>query len=359
MASIYKRKSKTGTGHTWKADVRLKGHPSVTASFPRKQEADDWARETEYKIRQGLYNFGRKDRNNTFEQLIKRYVDDGVLEHHKASKDTLRHLDYFTKRLGSYALVHLTPEKLLQERKYLQSSLTNKGTPRNPATINRYMSSLGGLLSYAHRNLRWIDENPCSGIIKLKENPKKKRVLKPEEEIRLLKACRESKANYLYCLVLLAITTGARQGELLSLQWDDIDFDNRLAYIRTSKNDRPRTVGLVHSVADELKLLHSNRDPQKTLVFASKTAFGRLDPKKAFQGALVRAGIEDFQFHGLRHHYCTAGGHFGASGGQLRAQLGHSTSSMTDHYSHLDAESTRFIGEAIEKRLNRGDRNDN
>ena len=134
--------------------------------------------------------------------------------------------------------------------------------------------------------------------------------------------------------------------------WEDISFPKRIAYIRTSKNNRSRYVSLVDSVIQELQRLYSVRDPNKPLVFASKTAFGKVDIKKAWESALKRAGIEDFVFHGLRHHYCTRGVDVRASGMQLRSQLGHSSGQMTDLYSsHLDAEATRFIGESIEQRL--------
>ena len=110
-------------------------------------------------------------------------------------------------------------------------------------------------------------------------------------------------------------------------------------------------MGLVDSVVCELKRHYAVRDPAKSLIFASKTVFGRVDIKKSWQTALKQAGISNFVFHGLRHHFCSIGGQLGASGTQLRSQLGHSSSVMTDHYSHLDADATRFIGESIEKRI--------
>ncbi len=176
-------------------------------------------------------------------------------------------------------------------------------------------------------------------------------MLTADEEIRILDACRQSKNPYIYCITLFALTTGARRGEILSLTWDCIDFENRIAFIKDSKNGRPRKVGIVSSLMEELKQLHAIRNPSKPLVFASKTAFGKVDIKKAWQNALEKAGIEDFVFHGLRHHFCSIGGELGASGVQLRSQLGHSSSRMTDHYSHLEADATRFIGESIEKRV--------
>lgn len=283
--------------------------------------------------------------------MIDLYVPNAVLGHHKAAKDTVFQLNYFREQLGSYALIYITPELLLQERKRLMELPTNRDALRNPATVNRYFATLGGAFRYACKNLRWIDENPCANLLKLKAKPKMRRVLSEDEEVRLLQACKESFSPYLYCIVLIALTTGARKSEILNLNWDTIDFNNRVAHITDSKNRKPRRVGLVHSVIEELKRLHDHRDITKPLVFASKTVFGKIDIKKSWHAALKRAGIDNFVFHGLRHHFCSIGAKAGASCLQLQAQLGHSSSRMTDHYTHIEADATRFIGEAIEKRI--------
>lgn len=346
MASIYKRKD----GKSWRAVVRIKNHPTVCDHFDRKEKAEDWARDTERKIKLGQYS-PNKAKEKTVADLIDLYIKDAVIDHHKAAKDSIRQLNYFRDVLGKYALVYITPELLLNERRKFSEISTRNNKTLNPATINRYFSTLSGAFRFACKNLRWIDENPCTNILKLKSKPKERRTLVENEEIHLLQSCRESHSPYLYCIVLIALTTGARKSEILNLTWDSIDFNNKIAHIKDSKNGRPRRVGLVNSVIEELKRIFILRDPSKSLVFASKTAFGKIDIKKSWVSALNRAGIKNFVFHGLRHHFCSAGGEIGASGTQLRAQLGHSSSRMTDHYSHLEADSTRFIGEAIEQRL--------
>lgn len=351
MASIFKRKSKTGKGHTWRAVVRRKGHPVICETFNRRQEAEDWGREIEHQIKIGQYKFGQQSIKQTFNQLVDRYIDDGVLDHHKSKRDTVRHLNYFQDRLGKYTLVYLTPEILLDERKTLLESADEKGKVRSTATVNRYMASLSGVLTYACRHLRWMNENPCFNLIKLKENPNRRRILTDVEAVALLKACNESSQPYLYCIVLMAMTTGMRLGEILNLTWDAIDFRKKLLLIKTSKNGRSRYVAIMDSVLTELESLHKTRDPLKPLIFASKTAFGCIDIKKSWQKALKSAGIDDFVFHGLRHHYASRGGQHGASSQHLRSQLGHSSSQMTDHYTHLEAQATRYIGETIEKTL--------
>ncbi|MGA8164713.1 MAG: site-specific integrase [Waddliaceae bacterium] len=350
--TIFKRQLKSG--YKWRAVVRIKGYPTVCETFDRKQEAIDWKRDTLQKVKLGKFKFGRQEHKKTFIELVERYIKEGVIGHHKAAKDTLRHLEYFKERIGNYALVFITPDLLLSERKVLEDTPTYRGEERNPATVNRYMSSISGAMRYACKNLRWMDDNPCANLIKLKEHPKKKTVLTPEEEIRVLKSCKESKASYLYCMVLLDLTTGMRKGEVLALEWTDIDFDYNFALIRDSKNGRPRRVSLVDSVMTELKKLYANRNPEKPLVFASKRTFNAVYPEKAFAKALERAEVFNFQFHSIRHHFATFGGQIGASDNQLMSQCGWTTSAMPAHYSLKEARETRFIGEALESRIQKG-----
>ncbi|MGL4539469.1 MAG: tyrosine-type recombinase/integrase [Candidatus Rhabdochlamydia sp.] len=354
--AVYQRINKDGT-KVWRAVIRMKGYPTVCDHFERKQEALDWSYETTRQIKLGKYSFGKQNQKKTVSDLIDSYTQDGALHHHKSAKDTKRHLEYFKSTIGSYALTYVTPELLTNERKKLLQTAKLQGKSRTTSTANRYFSSLSGLLRYACRNLRWIDDNPCTNLLKLKENPRKRRMLTSEEELRLLAACKKSKNPYLYCITLIGLTTGARKGEILNLTWDCIHFENRLAFIKDSKNGKPRKVGLVDSVLTELRDLWSRRSSSKPLVFSSRTAFGKTDIKKAWQNALQQADIKDFVFHGLRHHFCSIGGEMGASGVQLRAQLGHSSSRMTDHYSHLEADATRFIGESIEQRILQGKNN--
>ena len=340
MASIQKRKNKNGTSH-WRAIVRIKGYPTVCNHFDRKQEAEDWAADIERQIKAGQFKFDQHRKYHTFAELIERFYQDGALEHHRSVDDTKRHLAYWQERLGAYDLVYLTSELLGKERQHLVNLPTHKGTKRSAATVNRYMASLSAILTYASNNLRWISENPALRLMKLKENPGRDRVLTIDEIDRLLVAAKESKSPYLYCTILISLTTGARQGEILKLEWTHIDFANRCAAIKETKNGKPRSIALCEPVIDELKHLYEIRDPKKLLVFASKTAFGKIDLKKAWQQALKRAGIENCRAHDMRHTFCTYAAAHGASNVQLATATGHRTLAMLQHYTHLDVAVTR------------------
>lgn len=353
MASIFKRKNKDGTA-CWRAVIRIKGYPTTCAHFDRKQEADDWAVETERKIKMGQFQFDRHKKQQTFTQLIDRYINDGALEHIRSAKDVMRHLDYWKKRLGDYSLVHLTPDFIGKERYHLAETPTSKGSKRSPATVNRYISSLSALFSFALK-LRWIDENPCFNLTKLKESSGRDRVLTADEINRLLVACRQSRSPYLYCLVLMSLTTGARQGEILGLEWRHVDFENKLAYLKETKNGRPRSISLAESVIEELKVLYNGRDPTKPLVFASKTAFGRIDLKKAWQAALKRARVADCRAHDMRHTFCTLAAGQGASNLELATAMGHRTLGMLQRYTHLDVQVTKKFSKNISDQILQGD----
>lgn len=342
MASIFKSKNKDGT-FCWRAIVRIKGYPTVCSHFDRKQEADDWASTIEPQIKVGKFNFNQHKQQHTFTQLLERYISDGALQHIRSAEDVSHHLNYWKVRMGNFALIHLTPELIGKERQLLADTPTN-----------RYISSLSALFSYAIR-LRWIDENPCFNLIKLKENPGRDRIHSEEEITRLLFFCRQSKSPYLYCIILMSLTTGARQGEILNLEWSHINFDNKLANLKETKNGRPRSIALADPVVEELAKHYQIRNPTKPLVFASKTAFGRIDTKKAWKEALKRAQIDNCRLHDLRHTFCTLAASQGASNLELATAMGHRTLGMLQRYTHLDVQITKKFSKHISERILKAD----
>jgi integrase len=129
----------------------------------------------------------------------------------------------------------------------------------------------------------------------------------------------------------MSLTTGSRQGELLGLEWRHVDFENKLAYLKETKNGRPRSISLANQVIEELKVLYQKRNPVKALVFASKTAFGRIDLKKTWSEALKRASITDFRPHDMCHTFCTLAARQGANL-ELATAMGHRTLNMLQRY---------------------------
>ena len=147
------------------------------------------------------------------------------------------------------------------------------GRKRAPATVNRYKAALSSVFEYGRMKYD-LPENPCRQVKAFTESHGRIRFLTEREREALLTACTSSKWSSLYLLVLMAITTGARQGELLRLCWTDIDMRERRAYVTQTKNGEPRVLPLVDNVVAELM-----RQPRPinsdSLIFGSHRADGK------------------------------------------------------------------------------------
>lgn len=208
---------------------------------------------------------------------------------------------------------------------------------KSPGTVNRYHALLSAVFQWAiEQGLVPADwKNPARGIKRGREHPGVVRFLDPDERRRLLEACRASRWPKLYALVLFALTSGGRRGELLGLHWRDIDFEHRIAHLRTTKNGESRALVIVPAVAEELQKFKRG-EPGGHLVFCSSR-----DPLKAcaiephWRAALRASGVERFRLHDLRHSFASALAQSGASLIEVADAMGHRSFAMTKRYAHL------------------------
>ena len=217
-----------------------------------------------------------------------------------------------------------------------------------PATVNRFHSDLGSLYRWAKRR-RLLPRgfvSPSRGIERLPVDNARVRYLDQAERDRLLKVCRVAPWSRLYLLVLMAITSGARRGELLALRWHDLDLDRRTAYVKTSKNGEPRVLVLVASVMAEIQKFRSRRPDD--YVFASDRRPGRpMRIERAFREACAAARIENFRFHDLRHTCASYLAQNGASLLEVADVLGHRQLAVVKRYAHLSIDSKAKLAERV------------
>lgn len=222
--------------------------------------------------------------------------------------------------------------------------------PRSPASLNRLKSALSALFTWAKdRRRRLLPStwpNPCRDIPNEKEGKGRTRFLSQDERERLLKATRVSAYPRLYCLVLIALITGARRGELLALRWRDVDLHAKTAHVARSKNGEQRVLPLTDQVLAELARLRAPHPD--AFVFCS-----RFDParqaaiKKAWRTAVELASIEDFRFHDLRHSCASYLAQSGASLLEIADVLGHRQLDVTRRYSHLTVDNKRTLVDRV------------
>jgi integrase len=219
---------------------------------------------------------------------------------------------------------------------------------RSPATLNRLRSSLSAALRYGKRQ-RWTPKgwlNPVLEVEAQREDNARTRFLSDSERERLLRVVRLSAWPKLHLLVLMAITTGARRGELLRLTYGDLDLAAGTAYLRTSKNGQPRVLPLTPAVVAEIQR-HGTKGPADRLFHAK---FNREAPMRfdtTWRTALRQAGITDFRFHDLRHSCASYLAQSGASLLEIADVLGHQSLDVTKRYAHLTVDSKRQLVQRV------------
>jgi integrase len=193
------------------------------------------------------------------------------------------------------------------------------------------------------REWNWIEDNPVLKVSKPKEPRGRVRFLSEEERERLLKSCKGSKNPHLYAVVVLALSTGGRKSELLSLHWKDIDFKRGRLIFRETKNGDIRSVPLTGHALDILKDHARIRRIGTSYVFPSMRGNQGMSIRDAWEYCLKRGDISNFHFHDLRHSYASYLAMNGASLLEIAELLGHKTLAMVKRYSHLSETYTAGI----------------
>jgi len=203
-----------------------------------------------------------------------------------------------------------------------------------PATVNREMTLLKHMLAKA---VEWklLSANPFRGVRSLHVPMRMERILELDEEVRLLVACDCVRSRYLRPVLVLALNTGMRRGELLSLEWEQIDLIHRRIRILNAKtNSGERSIPMNSTVYALLCDLAGKKNSD--LVFPSNRKVGErlLDLKKGFKKAVQLASLPKIRFHDLRHTFATRLVQAGVDIITVQHLLGHARISMTARYAH-------------------------
>jgi integrase len=210
--------------------------------------------------------------------------------------------------------------------------------------VVRYLAVLSHAFSVAMKEWGWVDDNPLRKVTKPKEPRGRIRCLDDNDREALLQACVGSTCALLYPVVVLAISTGMRRGEILGLHWSEVDLVAERITLHETKNGDRRSVPLVGLALTLLRDLHEGCRTDTGLVFSSARVDRPLQFEKAWKAALSKAGIRDFRFHDLRHCAASYLVMNGATLAEVGDVLGHKTVQMTKRFAHLaDGHSRRII----------------
>jgi integrase len=225
-----------------------------------------------------------------------------------------------------------TPVKTGLEKMPGRYKQRTKKTPpvkeRSGAAVNRVLSTLRHVFSKA---VEWemMEVSPFSKVRGLfyKEIEKRLRFLSEEEEIIFLNVCEGQFKN----IILVALHTGMRRGEILFLRWEDIR--NGFIYLTETKTYMPRQININETLKKVFESIP--RHIKSEYVFYGKDGNPLKSVSIAFTNALKKAGIKDFRFHDLRHTFASRLVMRGARLKAVQYLLGHKDIKMTMRYAHL------------------------
>jgi integrase len=199
-------------------------------------------------------------------------------------------------------------------------------SPMSKASVNRPFALLKNMFSKA---IEWskVEENPAKRVKLLKGETKRIRYLLPPEAQVLISNC----ADHLRPIVIFALNTGMRKGELLGLTWDQVNFDTGIISILETKNHDRRDIPMTEIVRATLRGLERLGDH----VFCNKAGDSFANVRKSFITAVRTSGIVDFRFYDLRHTFASNLVMEGVDIMTVKELMGHKDLSMTLRYAHL------------------------
>jgi len=281
MATIRKRKGK------WFVEIRKKHFKPIRKTFIYEIQARKYAREKESEIDKGFLVSYEQAQSTKLGELLERYRTEITSKKKGAIVE-----DYKIKYLQTLTtcdnyLISITPTKIAKLRDQLLAD-------RKPGTVCKYLAFISNAWNIARKE--WginLPDNPVSLIKKPVVKDRRDRILTPDEYKRLLDATGKSKLYSMKGMVIFAYATGARYGEILKLQKNDVDFIKRTAILRDTKNDEDRVLPLTE---EAMKVLREQPLTTTGHFFqASNDKF-----KHYFNKAKLIAGLENFRFHDLR-----------------------------------------------------------
>jgi integrase len=341
MASIDKR----GDGQ-WRARIRRKGYPEQTNTFDIREDAEKWARAVEREMDTGHFLNRTLSEQVLMGELFCRYREDILpTKHGRHFIPSLRRLE---EVFSSYALSALTSALVANYRdnRLKNGRIRKKGTnsEAKPAslsasTVRKEINLLSTIIDLAIKEWGYpMSINPCTLVSRPSVNDARDRRLSAEEEVALFNAS----SPQMRAIAQFAVETAGRLGEILRLNWRDVDLKKHIATFRDTKENKnsefvsDRTIPLSSraiAVLETVKKLPSSLEGRVFWWWKAPDSFN-----KSWRRTCTRAKIQNLHFHDLRHEATSRFFELGTLETMEVATItGHRTLQTLKRYTHLQA----------------------
>ncbi len=295
-------------------------------------------------VRKAQLAEGKFDIIKTKKQTIFDKIAEDFIEHYsKVSKKSWKRDVTSTKSLlkyfGGKSLSTITSWQCEKYKSERIKDISKRGTLVSQATVNRELACLKTMLNFAV-DQGLIGTNPMRKVKLFRENPKNFRTVTDEEFKKVYINAFES----LKPILIMAINTGMRRGEILSLKWENVKLDKGYILVDETKNNEQRYIPINEVLKKHLKSVKLNACCEYVFTHNGKT-FKSI--RTTFDTALLKSGVEKFRFHDLRHTFASRLVMNGVDLVTVQELMGHKSLSMTKRYSHPTPDHKKHAVESL------------
>lgn len=307
-----------------------------------------------------------KDRPSV-KDLCERFLEDYAAEHKRPSSqynDQANMQNHVIPLLGKIHVADVTRADIDRFKRAVKEGKTAKDVklgPRRrviviggPGVANKCLALLSKMFNMAERwGMRPDGTNPCRHVDKYRSQPRE-RFLSEKELACLAEVLAEvavdgTETPFTVAAVRLLVFTGARLGEILSLRWEYVDFDNAMLFLPESKTGKK----VIYLSAPALEVLADipRIESNPFVICGEKDGAHLVNLQKPWTRIRKLAGLQDVRIHDLRHSFASVAASCGLSLPMIGKLLGHTQAATTQRYAHLAADPIRAANEAIGQRI--------
>ena len=313
MATYQKRSG------SWRAIIRKKGYPQVSATFDTKAQAERWAKQIETEMSQSRFIDTREADSLTIADALERYKRE-ISVHKKSHRNERSRLSILTRDLGGYTLTSLRSSDVAAYR-------DRRLEIASGSTVRRDLALLSHLYTIALKEWGMPVENPCAQIRKPKLNKDREQRVSDAALGRILEVARALHEE-MPSLITLAVESGMRRSEMLGLKREEVK--GNVAYLADTKNGTARAVPLSSKAREAINSLTVSRLDGRLFAIHPDTV------THYFARSCKDAGVAGLRFHDLRHEATSRFFERGLSIMEVAAITGHKDMRMLRRYTHLN-----------------------